>query len=405
MRIAFLSVSGQIGGSEVMLLQVLRQLRASRPDWTLLAVLPGEGALSARIAALGIETAFVPMPAPLRRLGEWAANGHSRMRLALRLARAVPGLPRYQSALARTLAAFDPDVIHSNGFKAHIVSARIARGRAALVWHMHEYVSGRPITRLLVRHYARRCDQIVANSMSVAGDVRGIAGAVVDVRVIHNGVDLERFAPAGPSADLDRLSALPPAAEGTVRAGLVGTFSRWKGHETFLRAIAALPRTATVRAYVVGGALYETDGSQYSLDELQALASSLGLHDRVGFTGVTDTPEDAMRALDIVVHASTEPEAFGLVIAEAMACGRAVVTSATGGSAELIRDGEDAVTHRPSDHADLASSLMALASDGPRRRRIGTAARASAEARFDARRLGEEFAGVYERALAARTGR
>jgi glycosyltransferase involved in cell wall biosynthesis len=47
-------------------------------------------------------------------------------------------------------------------------------------------------------------------------------------------------------------------------------------------------------------------------------------------------PADAMRALDVVVHASTDPEPFGLVVAEAMACGRAVTTSGTGGASELI---------------------------------------------------------------------
>ena len=52
-----------------------------------------------------------------------------------------------------------------------------------------------------------------------------------------------------------------------------------------------------------------------------------------------------MRALDVVVHASTQPEPFGLVIAEAMACGRAVVVSSGGGAAEIVTPGEDALVH------------------------------------------------------------
>ena len=51
----------------------------------------------------------------------------------------------------------------------------------------------------------------------------------------------------------------------------------------------------------------------------------------VGFTGRIDDVPAALRALDIVVHASVEPEPFGLVIAEAMACGRPVVVSRAGG--------------------------------------------------------------------------
>ena len=133
-------------------------------------------------------------------------------------------------------------------------------------------------------------------------------------------------------ANLDALAGLPPAAEGTVRVGLIATFSRWKGHDTFLRAVASLPASVRIRPYIVGGALYDTDGSQYSAIELRRLAATYGLADRVGFTGFVESADQAMRALDIVVHASTSPEPFGLVIAEAMACGRALVTSATGGA-------------------------------------------------------------------------
>jgi glycosyltransferase involved in cell wall biosynthesis len=264
-----------------------------------------------------------------------------------------------------------------------------------LVWHIHEYVSDRPLTRILVRRYAGRCRAIVANSESVGEDLRRVVGARDTLRVILNAVDLEKFSPEGPVADLDALSGLPPAPDGTVRIGLIATFSRWKGHETFLRAIAALPERSPVRGYVIGGAMYDTDGSQYSIDELRRLAASVGLAGHVGFTGFAADPERVMRALDVVVHASTTPEPFGLVIAEGMACGRAVITSGTGGAAELVRDGTDAVVHRPGDSGDLAAQMERLALDPALRARIGGAARETALRRFDARRLGEEFTATY----------
>ena len=72
---------------------------------------------------------------------------------------------------------------------------------------------------------------------------------------------------------------------------------------------------------------YATNGSQYSLSELRELAKELGVSHRVGFTGFVDEPAAALRSLDIVVHASTEPEPFGLAIAQGMACGRAVIAT------------------------------------------------------------------------------
>lgn len=398
MRIAFISVSDQMGGSEAMLLQIASELRRSRPAWALQLILPGSGPLAEASRQIGMDVCVLPMPPSLARLGESGLTGGRRGPAALRLVRAALDLPRYQRRLRQALALFRPDVVHTNGFKAHILAARAGRPGRGLVWHMHEYISGRPITSPLLRRHAARCSVIVANSASVAGDVRTVTGTRAPVQVIYNAVDLDRFAPTGPAVDLDRLAGLAPAPDGTVRVGLVATFSRWKGHDTFFRAIAALPASLPVRAYVIGGALYDTDGSQYSAAELHGLSAQYGLEGRVGFAGFVRDADRVMRALDIVVHASTTPEPFGLVIAEAMACGRALVTSATGGAAELVRANEDALTHRPGDTEGLAAAIGALVADPSMRARLGARARAAAVSRFDARRLAAEFAAVYENA-------
>jgi glycosyltransferase involved in cell wall biosynthesis len=201
--------------------------------------------------------------------------------------------------------------------------------------------------------------------------------------------------------DLDAAAGLPPAAPGTVRVGLIATFGRWKGHETFFDAIAQLPRALPIRAYVIGDSLYETDSSQFRRADLEARASALGLADRIGFTGFAADAAAAMRALDVVVHASVQPEPFGMVIAEAMACGRPVVVSLAGGAAEIVRDGVDALGHAPGDAAALADRLSALVADSALRARLGRAARVSAESRFDRARLARELVPLYDRLVPA----
>jgi glycosyltransferase involved in cell wall biosynthesis len=399
MHVATLSVSDKMGGSEAMLVQVVRQVRRARPDWRFAAVLPGAGPLAAALEDEGAAVRIVPMPPALLRLGEW---GGRRVRPAWRLVRAGIALRGYQRRLAAALAVLEPDVIHSNGFKSHVVAARIS-SPAACVWHIHEYVGTRPLTRRLLRHYRGQADAIVANSASVARDVSRVLGT--GVTTIPNAVDVARFSPEGAQIDLDAAAGLPPPPAGTVRIGLVATFSRWKGHETFLRALALLPPDAPVRGYIIGGPVYDTTGSQYRPEDLRALARSLGLDGRVGLTGFLSPVESALRALDVIVHASTDPEAFGLVIAEGMACGRAVVTSGTGGSAELVVDGETALRHTPADPGDLARTLGRLVADPALRARLGREARAHAVRHFDARRLGDQFAGVYEHARARRARR
>jgi glycosyltransferase involved in cell wall biosynthesis len=84
-----------------------------------------------------------------------------------------------------------------------------------------------------------------------------------------------------------------------------------------------------------------------------------------------------------------------MVIAEAMAAGRAVVAVRAGGSGELFEDGVDALGHRMADVDDLARQLLRLVQDRPLRESLGRAARASALNRFSAQRMAAEFRQVY----------
>jgi glycosyltransferase involved in cell wall biosynthesis len=184
-----------------------------------------------------------------------------------------------------------------------------------------------------------------------------------------------------------------------MRVGLVATFAYWKGHEVFLRAAAAV--TGSHRFYVVGGPIYATGGSQWSLDDLRARAAALGVAERVGFTGFVEDVPAAMRGLDVVVHASTEPEPFGLAIVQAMACGRPVVTTAVGGARELIVPEENALAVPPVDSAALARAIDRLAAEPALRARLAQAGRVNVERHFSRVYLAEKAVAFYE-GLAAR---
>jgi glycosyltransferase involved in cell wall biosynthesis len=131
------------------------------------------------------------------------------------------------------------------------------------------------------------------------------------------------------------------------------------------------------------------------------LARDLGLNGRIAFTGYIDDPASAMRALDIVVHASTQPEPFGLAVAEAMACGKPVVASNAGGVSEIIADNETALSHAPGDAMALADRILKLARDPQYRRDLGDAARLRAERSFERRRLAAEIFFVYDSFMVA----
>ena len=397
MSIVFLSPTGQAGGAEAALLELLAGLRETHPTWSLDLIVASDGPLVMRVRALGVAVEVLPFPPSFARLGDWGIGSGIWARFAF-LARAVrvlwPAL-QYLRRLRSRLAARRPQVIHTNGFKMHVLGAWARPRDSAVLWHLHDYTGRRPATARLLKLSAHRCAAAVANSRSVATDMRSVCGAELPVHPVWNAVDLERFSPGGATVDLDALAGLP-RADGVVRVGLIATFALWKGHRTFLRALAMLPASLRVRGYVVGGPVYTTAGSQVTLDELRREADSLQLGHRVGFTGMVSDTSSVMRALDIVVHASTDPEPFGLVIAEAMACGRAVVTSGAGGASELIAPGVNALVHEPGDAAGLAKAIETAATSADLRQRFGDAARAAAERSFTRHRLVNELTPIYE---------
>ena len=391
MRILFLSVSAGLGGAERVLLDSVAALRTRHPQWTLSVVCLANGPLSGELAALGADVRVLPLPARFAAVGE---SGHSAAATLASLAGSAWALPSYTRRLRAHLSAWRPDIVHANGLKAHVLAAWASPRSDRVVWHVHDYVSTRRVSSVLLRHHAHRAAVVVANSHDVAADIRTVVGAHVRVEVVHNGIDTQRFHPIGHTIDLDAAAGLPPAPAGTCRVGLVATYARWKGHETFLRALAMVA-AGHVRGYVVGGPVYQTSGSQFTRDELESIAGGLGLGERVGFVPFQRDVAPAYRALDVVVHASTKPEPFGLSVLEAMACGRPVIVSEAGGVRELVTDDEQGLTHPPGDVDALASRMASLLDDPARRERFGASGRQTAVALFDRARLANALADVY----------
>jgi glycosyltransferase involved in cell wall biosynthesis len=401
MKVLYLNASGQIGGAENSLLDVIASIHAAQPAWSLHLLTSEDGPLVVKARALGVQVKVLPFPAALTRLGDAGAGGPAGaqvggLQLLLNLLRAAPGAASYLRELRREVQRLSPDIMHANSLKMHILSVWARPRRPpAVVWHVHDYISVRPVMARLMRRYASRCAAAVANSYSVARDVRAVCGDSTKVHAVHNAVDLDVFTPDGPRLDLDSLSGLSQAEPGTVRVGMLATMARWKGHETFLRSLSLLPDELPARGYIIGGAIYRTDGSQYVPDELRSLARRLGVQHKVGFTGYVDNAPAAIRSLDIVVHASTQPEPFGLVIAEGMACGRSVIASHAGGAAELIQVGEDALAHAPGDARALSRNIRRLIEAPHLRARLGRAGRETARRRFDRARLAANLIPIY----------
>jgi glycosyltransferase involved in cell wall biosynthesis len=402
MRILYLSPVGGLGGAERVLLNVLASVRQVKPaaELHLLALAPGPLLDQARKA--GAQVTCLPLPAELQGLGDTRLRGAGAGRKLLSLAgqafAAAPAAWQYVRRLRRQIDALAPALIHSNGIKTHLLLRLAGVPRSPVLWHVHDFYTERPLVRRLVPWAGKGLAGLLAISEAVSRDVGGLLPAAPRW-VVYNTADAAKFSPAesdGPG--LDALAGLPPAAPGAVRVGLVATYARWKGHEVFLRAAARVLSQrppAPLRFYVIGSPIYQTEGSQFSEAELRALARALQIEAQVGFVPFQADPVPAYRALDVVVHASTRPEPFGLTIIEAMACQKAVIAVQAGGAAELFRPGYDALGIPPGDAEALADAVCALAGDPSRRRALGENARRTVVGRFGQGRLGGQIWDVY----------
>jgi glycosyltransferase involved in cell wall biosynthesis len=144
----------------------------------------------------------------------------------------------------------------------------------------------------------------------------------------------------------------------------VGRIDRQKGVDTAVRALGDLPPESTLTICGTGDESY--------VAEMKALSRDLGLEDRVRFTGWADAQEvqSAYREADVVVFPVRWEEPFGLVPLEAMGLGRPVVATARGGSAEFLRDWENALVFETDDAAGMAQAVARLAHDEDLRERL-----------------------------------
>ncbi|HEY7328461.1 MAG TPA: glycosyltransferase family 4 protein [Gemmataceae bacterium] len=380
----------------------MASVRQTDPSVNLHLLVAAEGPLIESARKLGVNVHLLPLPASLLTAGDYALRGQGRYRAALTMIpRTVPlawKTWQYARRLKRFVDKIQPNIIHSNSNKFHLLTGLASLRRSCIVWHVRDFLGSRPLMSRVLRWAAGCCPTIIAISQAVEQDIRLVLQSV-PTAVIHNAIDTDHFTPGpGDGRRLDRLAGLPEVGADILRVGLVATFARWKGQNVFLEAAEEVLRDVPqlkLRFYIVGSPIYHTHGSQWSVSELKARAPHLLSTQRLGFVSFQEDIVEVYRALDIVVHASTEPEPFGRTIIEAMACAKAVIVARAGGTVELYKHDVDAIGVLPGDVSGLALAIRTLVEDAQRRQRLCKQARLTAVSRFNQSRLGQQILESY----------
>lgn len=284
--------------------------------------------------------------------------------------------------LAQLAREREADVIHAHVARDYTLAAFAARRcpRARLVITRHVLFPLGRAHRLALRDV----DRVIAVSGAVESALLARRIFPADrIRVVHNGVDVRRFASAR--------RAEPRG--GPLRVGIVGELSPVKGQEDFGRAASLISKEYAVEVeFVVVGEDASRTGERRA--GIESLVAELGLKGRVRMEGHRDDVSEILPTFDVFVSASRS-EAFGVAMVEAMAAGVPVVATATEGALEIIEEGVTGLTVPPGDVTSLASAVRSLLEDARLRASLGAEGARSARERFSIERMIDETERVY----------
>ena len=264
-------------------------------------------------------------------------------------------------ALADELAPFQPEIVHNHMYRAEVVGTRAAlllgeKGcrRPAIISTVHSSRVRCSEDRQTLRRLTPLMDRLIVVSKAIDHKIREEGRAVAPISLIYNGVDLQRYNHQQPCCTLHEEYLIPADAQ---IVGVVARLEAEKGHRTLLEAWPlVLAEVPSARLLIIG------EGSER--DSLEAQVASLGIEDRVVFTGRREDVPAVTAALDVAVLPSYR-EAQGLSVLEAMALGRPVIASRVGGIPEMIEDGVSGLLVEPHDCDALAAGIVRLLTDHP----------------------------------------
>ena len=301
---------------------------------------------------------------------------------------------RNTGALAEVIARHGISIVHARSrAPARSASAAARKAGVPFVTTFHgTYNFTNPVKKAYNAVMAKG-DVVIAISDFIADHVIREYGVEPGrVRVIHRGIDVDSFNPDSVSAErmiqLAHSWRLPDDAPVIM---LPGRLTRWKGQSVLIEAARRLART-DVRVLLVG----DDQGRTGYREELEQQIARIGAEGIIHLTGPCRDMAAAYMLADVVVSASTDPEAFGRVAAEAQAMGRPVIATDHGGSRETVIAGETGWLVTPRDSDALAQALRAaLTMTAEERDNVAHRAIAHIRGKFTKQQMCEKTLEVY----------
>jgi glycosyltransferase involved in cell wall biosynthesis len=373
-RVLYVHGIEAIGGAERDLIALLKTL--DRHKWEPHVVCPGTGPFRDQLHAIAVPTHALSLP-------PW------RKPLALFQRRSAVGR---LEALVNQLA---PALIHVNDIWWVPHTVRAVAGCVAksvpVVAHVRQEIEPTKVRR----YELDRVEAVIAISLQIEQSLIAGGVSVKNVRTVYSGIDLSEKQLTHNGQAIRQMIGLSNEA---VLLGTVANLFPRKGYEVMLRALPAIVRAVPTVHYVIVG----SDDHDYA-DRLKRLAQELKIADRVHILGFQDPVQPFLAALDLYVHPALM-EGFGIAVVEAMAMGKAVVATTTGGLPEVVAQGKTGLLVPPGDAEALAAAVVSLLEDKVRREQMGLCGKMRAQERFSLDASVAQVEQFYGEVLGAQKG-
>ncbi|MCA9056294.1 MAG: glycosyltransferase family 4 protein [Planctomycetaceae bacterium] len=299
---------------------------------------------------------------------------------------------RVLSDLRQRLTRECPNLVHANSLAMGRLTGQLARtSELCCTAHLRDII-GLSATAVADLN-SNRALYAVSSATREFHIGQGIDAA--RVRVLHNGVDLDRFSPSSsPTArnSLRRQLHIPDSAVVAVTIGQIGLR---KGLDVLAASVPELARKYPELHFLWIGERYSKKDEAVAFEtDIHRQLCDAGVTSRVHWMGYREDIPEILEAADLLIHPARQ-EPLGRVLLEAAAAGLPIVATAVGGTPEIVIDGESCLLVPADDAAALGSAVSSLLADATWRRVLGQAARNRMQAHFGIRDRAQELLAAW----------
>jgi len=361
-KILLLFEYGTLNGGELSMLAMLKVLEQT--EFEFVAVAPTSGMLKERLEQLGIEV----LPLTLR-----DKQGQK-----------LP-VEQIDAHLLELIRQAAPDLVHSNSLSMGRMVGRIApQLPMPCMVHLRDIIKLNKTTVADLNHSAGLI--AVSNATKQFHTEQRIMSR--KLQVIYNGVDTEVFRPAPAAGTLRQELGL---SDSVVLIANIGQICLRKGQTLLAQAAAMLAEEFPDANFLFIGQRHSQKQESIEYEEaIRQIFREAGIENRLFCLGFREDIPAILNEIDLLVH-TAQQEPLGRVLLEAASCGKAIVATDVGGTAEILEDQVSAILVPPDDLQALTAAIRRMLTDSELRIRLGKQARKSVIKKFSLPEAAEQI--------------